>query len=385
MKIGLVLAYKGVNYGMLLQAYATQRIVEKLGFETEILDYSRTSFKHVRLTPWLLFYFFDELKRRRKMKERCKLFSDEIHLNNVQDRKNISNEFINIYLLHRLKCKGIDELEAKGKTYNGVIVGSDQIWPPDSAFGNFTTLRFVPDEVNKISYATSLGVFSYPFWSKSSAADFLKRINHISVREEQGKQIINGFSNVHVDVVVDPTYLLTKQEWIDLIPEATIIEDDYVLCYFLGNEEKHKKLAREYADKHKIKLVSILSTESFSDMDLSFADEIVVGKGPCEFINLIRHANVVMTDSFHGLAFSVINNVPFYIYYRTKVGSTGSRNSRIDNVLKMWGLESRLMLDDSNIKDFDSNPINYDKVNESVKVKREYSKNYLIAALKDCK
>ena len=385
MKIGLCLAYKGVNYGMLLQAFATQRMIEKMGYETEIIDYKRVGYKHIRISPWLPVYFVTEIiKKKRKKREAPVL--DEIHQTNVDERKRESNIFIENNLLNRVKCNGIIELEKYTReTFNGVLVGSDQIWPPDAAFGNFTTLRFAPDSMNKISYATSLGVEKYPFYCKSSAAQYWKRINHISVREEQGKKIINDICDVPVQVVLDPTYLFTKDEWKELIPEERLINEKYILCYFLGATQEHKKLARAYADKQGIKLVTILSTESVSPIDTSFADEVITGYGPTKFINLIRGAECVMTDSFHGLAFSVINNKQFYVFYRTKVGSKNSRNSRIDNILNTWSLWERLVLNDADVSDFDLNPIDYDRVNQIITKEREKSLNYLREALKDCK
>ena len=385
MKIGLCLAYKGVNYGMLLQAFATQRMIEKMGYETEIIDYKRVGYKHIRMTPWLPVYFVTELVKQTKKKKKTPVL-DGIHQANVDERKRVSNIFIENYLLNRVKCNGIIELEKYTReTFNGVLVGSDQIWPPDSAFGNFTTLRFAPDSINKISYATSLGVSKYPFYCKSSAAQYWKRINHISVREEQGRKIINGICDVPVQVVLDPTYLFTKDEWKELIPEERLINEKYILCYFLGATQEHKKLARAYADKQGIKLVTILSTESVSPIDTSFADEVITGYGPDKFMNLIRGAECVMTDSFHGLAFSVINNKQFYIFYRTKVGSHNSRNSRIDNILNTWILQERLVLDDADVSDFDLNPIDYDRVNQIIAKEREKSLKYLRDALKDCK
>ena len=384
MKIGLCLAYKGVNYGMLLQAFATQRIVEKMGYETEIIDYKRVGYKHIRMTPWLPVYFVTELiKQQKKKKDTPEL--DRVHRVNLDERKKVSNIFIENKLLNRVKCNGIIELEKYTReSFNGVLVGSDQIWPPDAAFGNFTTLRFAPDSMNKISYATSLGVSQYPFYCKSSAAQFWKRINHISVREEQGKKIINDICNVPVQVVLDPTYLFTKDEWKELIPEERLINEKYILCYFLGSTQEHKKLARAYADKLGIKLVTILSTESVSPIDTSFADEVITGYGPDKFINLIRGAKCVMTDSFHGLAFSVINNKNFYVFYRTKVGSKNSRNSRIDNILNTWGLQKRLVLNDADVSDFDLNPIDYNRVNQIISKEREKSLKYLKDALRDC-
>lgn len=385
MKIGLCLAYKGVNYGMLLQAFATQRMIEKMGYETEIIDYQRMGYKHIRLTPWLLVYFATELIKQRKRKKEAPIM-DEIHQENIKERKKVSNDFIENNLLHRVKCNGIIELEEYAKkSFNGVLIGSDQIWPPDAAFGNFTTLRFAPDSMNKISYATSLGVSKYPFYCRSSAAQYLKRINHISVREEQGKKIIKDICDVPVQVVLDPTYLFTKEEWETLIPEERLIKEKYILCYFLGATEEHKKLARAYADKHGIRLVTILSTESVSPIDVRFADEVITGYGPDKFINLIRGAECVMTDSFHGLAFSVINNKQFYVFYRTKVGSKNSRNSRIDNILNTWSLQSRLVLNNADVTDFDQTLINYDKVNRIISKERKRSLNYLSDALKDCK
>lgn len=385
MKIGLCLAYKGVNYGMLLQAYATQKVIEKLGYETEIIDYTRIGYKHIRLTPWLPVYMVAEIIKRKKNKKNAPVL-DEIHKKNIEDRKAISNDFIRKELLHKVKCNGILELEKHAaENYNGVLVGSDQIWPPDAAFGNYTTLRFAPDSMNKVSYATSLGVSKYPLYCKSSAANFMKRINHISVREEQGKRIINEICDVPVEVVLDPTYLLRKEEWESLISREELIQGKYVLCYFLGASLEHKKLARAFADKQGLKLVTILSTESVSPIDISYADEVITGYGPDKFINLIRGSEYVMTDSFHGLAFSVINNKEFYVFYRTKVGSKNSRNSRIDNILKTWDLHNRLVLNDGTLNDFDMNKIDYNKVNELIENERRRSMEFLINALKDCK
>lgn len=385
-KIGLILAYRGVNYGMLLQAFATQQFIEKQGYETEILEYTRTSYKHIRFTPWLPVYAADEIiKKLKKRKQIQAEVLDDIHKQNITDRKAVSNTFIKNNLKNRRVIKGIEALETAGKDYNGVLIGSDQIWPPDAAFGNFTTLRFVPDSTNKISYATSLGVSKYPYYCRSSAAQFWKRMNHLSVREEQGKKIIQDICDVPVEVVVDPTYLFTGAQWEEMIPYEQNIEGDYILCYFLGGTKEHKQLARKFADKKGIKLVSILSTESVSDIDISYADEIVTGKGPESFINLIRNAKYVLTDSFHGVAFSVINNKQFYVFYRTQVGSKNSRNSRIDNILEMWGLKDRLVLNDASVNDFSEKPIDYSDVNNRVDRKRKHSISYLMDALGDCR
>lgn len=386
MKIGLCLSYKGTNYGMILQAYATQQVLHKLGYDTEIIDYTRSGNRGVRFTPWLIFFFINKKFKGIKEKKTTE-FVDAIHKNNILERRSAADHFVNENLSNIIKLKGIDKLKEYTKAnYNGVLVGSDQLWLPNAAFSNFMTMRFVPDYINKISYATSLGVSEYPFYCKSSARQFLRRINHISVREQQGRNIINNLcKELKVEVVVDPTYLLTQEEWLDRIPQKRLIHDKYVLCYFLGATQEHKILAQKFARQKGFKLVSILSTESNSNIDVSFADEIITGGGPDQFLNLIRGAEYVMTDSFHGLAFSVINQKQFYVFYRTKVGSVNSRNSRIDNILNEWELSSRLVLNEGTVNDFDNKPIDYKHVNEIVEKRRQESMQYLIQALEDCK
>ena len=125
-------------------------------------------------------------------------------------------------------------------------------------------------------------------------------------------------------------------------PNISVIETGYVLCYFLGDNDMIKEYAKRFADGKNLRLVSILSNECNSD-DSQFADEILIGKSPEEFVNLIRNADFVLTDSFHGLAFSVINEKQFYIFYRNRTDVKQSRNSRIDNIVKIWGLEERLI------------------------------------------
>ena len=386
MKIGLCLAYRGTNYGMLLQAYATQQVLHMLGYETEIIEYTRENNRGIRFSPWLLI-FLVTTKIHRLKKKKANYSTDAIHKKNLETRKMVAAQFVDKNLIHRVKVDGFERLkEYTEKNYSGVLVGSDQLWLPSAAFSNFMTLRFVPNHINKISYATSLGVSKYPLYCKSSAKQFLKRINHISVREQQGRNIIHNLCrNLKVEVVVDPTYLLTQKQWLDRIPYESLLNDKYILCYFLGETREHKILAQKFARSKGLKLVSILSTESYSDIDTNFADMIITGYDPEKFINLVRGAEYVMTDSFHGVAFSVINQKQFYVFYRTKVGSKNSRNSRIDNILNEWKLTSRLVLNSASVECFDSTPINYNFVNKIINKRRMESLNYLIKALEDSK
>lgn len=263
-----------------------------------------------------------------------------------------------------------------------VLIGSDQQWIPGVSFGNFLSLRFVPTGVNKISYATSLGVSEYPKYCYASAKRMWSRIDHLSTREEEGKYVISTICpNKQVSVVLDPTYLLTKGDWLDRIPFEKKIEEKYLLCYFLGNQDSSKLCARRYADKHGLKLVSIVSNESMSNIDFSYCDEAIQGASVQDFVNLIRGAECLFTDSFHGLAFGVINEKQFYVFYRRRDDAKQSRNSRIDNILRTWNLSERLITDEDRTWSNDYPAIDYKSVSKTLSVLRAESLEWLRNAL----
>ena len=380
MNVGLSLSFKGQNYGQLLQAYATQIIIEKMGHHTEVIDYQRKGFDGIRLTPWLLFYFIERIMRKSNNDQRKSDLFDELHKSNIVKRKAAADNFRKSRFKNVRKCIGNTELIEIGKKYDVVLVGSDQCWLPESCFGNIRTLRFVPDDVRKVSYATSLGVSKYPIYCRSSARQFLKRFDFISVREEQGKKIVEGLCDKKVEVVLDPTYLLARTEWEELIPIEKDIDESYILCYFIGDNKRSKEVAAEFGRNHGLKVVSILSDESVSDIDETFADEIIVGASPERFVNLIRNATYVMTDSFHGVAFSVINEKQFYVFYRHSTTSAESRNSRIDNILATWNIRDRLIVNGEEDR-IGQNDIDYRVVNTILEKRRHESMNFLERAL----
>lgn len=363
-KVGLCLAFSGTNYGQNLQAFATQKIVEKYGFTTEIIDYHSGKNKGITLSYAALIVSCKKIHSTVMSKLGVKKtpIHDAVHQENIQGRKQAAVAFKSKNLHNFVRCNGITELKKKSEDYEAVLVGSDQIWLPDVAVSNFYTLRFAAPGVKRISYATSMGVSSYPDYAKKPAADFWKKIDFLSVREEQAKRIIQEICDVDVTVVADPTYLLTKEEWLEAVPAEKITSGGYVLCYFLGDSKPIKDYARRFANEKGLRLVSILSDECDSN-DWEFADEVISSKGPDEFINLIRNSDFVLTDSFHGLAFSIINEKQFLVFYRRRADVKESRNSRIDNIVQTWDIQDRLIQDPEHAE-IPATAINYDKVND---------------------
>lgn len=381
-KVGLCLAgFSGTNYGMLLQAYATQQIVEKLGYDTEIINYRSGKDKHIRPSVGAMVVAGKVI--REKIKET--LFSKASEQwskqgnENKEERYEIAEAFRKRYLKNIVECSGYRRLHEASKAYDAVLVGSDQLWQPDVAFTNFYTLRFAAEGVKRISYATSLGVSKYPRYCWKQAGDFWRKIDYLSVREEQGRKIIQSIVNIPVQVVADPTYLFTSKEWEELMPCQEIRKEKYVLCYFLSDNMEAKTIAVQYAHERGAKCIGILSSECDANDDMIY-DEVLMGKTPQDFINLIRYASCVFTDSFHGLSFSIIHSKEFYVFYRKRKDTCMSRNSRIDDILKSFDLESRLICDSVNTK-ISNLPIDYMATQDKVSALREKSLIFLKNAL----
>lgn len=379
-KIGLCVSFQGTNYGMLLQCFATQEILGKLGYETEIIKYKSGFFKGVKPSFAAFHVGISVIKRKFHSSKTKKRLVDDLHQKNIDERILVSRKFRDERLKNVVTVTGIHQLREKSKEYHAVLAGSDQLWLPDATVGNFYTLRFAADGVLRISYATSLGVSEYPSYARKPAKDFLKKMDYISVRESEGKNIINGICDVSVEVVCDPTYLFTSEEWKNFIPYKNLHKEKYVLSYMLGNDENQKRFIRKFADMNNLKVVSILSNESNSD-DSSYADEILTGQTVEEFINLIRNSEFVMTDSFHGMAFTIMNHKQFYAFYRVRDDSKFSRNSRIDNILRLWGIQDRLVSEPQNMEYTDKR-VDYYAVEEKIDRLREKSLEFLKSALR---
>ncbi len=383
-KIGLILANPITNYGAHLQAFATQKVVDSMGVETAILDFSRMKVREdYRVDVGFMVYCYRLLKSRLLAKNNRTSY-DEAFYQNQKSRIREAKEFREKYLHDEISYSDYKKLKEDASQYFGIMIGSDQMWLPGASFSPLNSLRFVPTGVKRLSYATSLGVEKYPKYCWRSARQMWEEMDYVSVREQQGVDIINQVckNKVKAELVVDPTYLLTKSEWEELIPKKIMSNEKYVFCYFLGDNDESKLCAKQYAKTHGLKLVSILSCESMGSIDRTFADQTLGALSPEDFINWIRGAECVFTDSFHGVAFSVINERQFYVFYRKRKDSRLSRNSRIDNILNTWQIKGRLISDTS--LDWEKEVeklIDYKSVSKIVLNRREHSLKYLKKAL----
>lgn len=298
---------------------------------------------------------------------------------NITIRNQKFTEFTEEFRLSK-KFDNFQKLTEESEQYTDFIVGSDQLWLPVNVVGNYYTLNFVPENINKISYATSFGISQIPKKYREQYVQFLSKINYLSVREDSGKEIIKELINKEAVVVCDPTLLLKKEEWEKLESKNYSINNKYIFCYFLGKNIKHRKFVERLREKTGYKIVSINHCDEYVKYSDKFADIIPYDVGPSEFLKLIKNAEYVCTDSFHGTMFSLIYNKQFFSFRRHMENLKMSTNSRISSILKILNLEQRLLTGDETIDNVDKQ-IQYDTINKRIDDFRGKSIDFLKKSL----
>lgn len=389
MKVGIVSCYFHHNYGSMLQAYATQKIIEKLG-EDAVTIACYAPITYMTKSKWI--YYMGKLSnidiiktKIRQVKSKKKMFKHHDIINGIHTRdekfEQFGHEKFNLSNINKSR----DDLKNFTESCDAVIVGSDMLWHPINVEHDYFTLSFVPDNIKKISYATSFGTTKIPKRQYKKYFEFLNRFSAISVREKSGIDVCKKLGlTTDVRVVLDPTLLFTGEEWSEIQKEEPIIKDKYILCYFLGINGEHRKFAKQLQKITGYKIVALKYLDEFVESDLNFGDITPFDIGPVEFINLIKNAQYVCTDSFHGTCFSVLNHKNFFVMNRFSESNSQSTNTRIDSLLALVGLEDRRIaheFTEEEIRDILRCKISYSFVDERLNLERKKSIQYLKDAL----
>ncbi len=383
-KVGIVSCYFKNNYGSMLQAYATKKILDNNNIPNETINIDNNiDFKKGKRK-----YYASQLFNFKFIKSKFGMIKLKLDKKIVKDLgKNISirdskyKEFRKEFNLS-ISCPDYKSLsEMANAKYSDVIVGSDQLWLPVNVVSDYYTLNWVPDNINKISYATSFGISKIPDKYTDEYKKFLSRINYLSVREESGKKICDEYG-ISSKVVCDPTILLTKEEWEQEAVQERIIPDKYILCYFLGSNIEHRKFAEKLKEKTGYKIVSLNHADEYVKYSDTFADITPYDIGPREWINLIKNAEYVCTDSFHGTVFSLLFNKTFFDFRRYSESNKMSTNSRIDSLLDLAGVDkNRILTGNEDVDTVIKYKINYSKVNKNIDKIRQESKKWLLSSI----
>ena len=197
-------------------------------------------------------------------------------------------------------------------------------------------LAFVPSVIRKISYAASVCNDEYTCYQQKVVARHLADFKAVSVREAESVRLIEQLSPVPVEVVLDPTLLMARSDW-DEIADERLVEEPYLFCYYLGNDPTERKAAQDYAAAHCLKVVVINHIDGRDvPEDREFSDVALNDVTPSGFISLIKHAECIFTDSFHGSVFSAIYHKNIFVFGRA---GYASMNSRIRSVAALFGFE----------------------------------------------
>lgn len=381
-KIALVTCYFQHNYGSQLQAYATQLIFDKWNIpnETICIDGFQQEIKKAKYRYFLSKIFdrnvvADKMATVRKgiaKKTKGKKFVEDLTI-----RDQMFDTFASTMFKLSKKYTSKVELGLTAHDYSAFLVGSDQLWLPSNIYADYYTLNFVPDDVCKIAFSTSFGVSSLPFKQAKMATHFLKRLDYIAVREDKGQKLVKELIDREVPVVCDPTLMFTADEWgMHLKPER-LIKEAYLFCYFLGNNPEQRDFVRRVKEQTGYRIVQLQFCDEYIKSDEGFPDYAPYNVGPIEFVQLIRDAEYVFTDSFHCSVFSMLFSKKFFTFRRYNNDSVVSTNSRLYSLLSLAKLSDRLLNANENISECLNSVIDYNSVHQELFNLRKFSEDWL--------
>lgn len=303
--VGVVTMHKIVNYGSFLQAYATQYIIEKLGYECNIIDYQFPN-------EW---HFKRGINQTRGIKKNIANIIHKLGIKPEHRKKIKLNKAVNKYLNLSKKYKTPSEIKKKPPIYDIYVTGSDQTWNPKHTKGDDTfLLAFAPDDAKKISFSASIAGNNLEEKYKASFKKLLLKYNHISIRDSGGNKIIKELIEKEVHVTLDPTLMMNRNEWSLFSKNRNSIYPDngYIIFYLITHSFDVTpyiyKLLKELQEKTGLKVYS------FSEIPISFGInyETCHDIGAEDFIELFEKSSYVVTSSFHGTAFAVNFGIPLY-------------------------------------------------------------------------
>lgn len=343
MKIGLITYHYSQNYGAVMQTYATCRILKELGHDVEIINIRQLEKRKLRHIVFIPKY--------RKF-----------------------NSFMNRFYSHQTSIiHDVQELRERSFDYNCLLVGSDQVWNPmislDRCMAYF--LDFGNSNMKRVSYASSLGISEWPVEKKYLLKDIARALynfNAISVREKTGQQLLKNIFNLDAQLVVDPTML--HSDYSEIVNKVS--NTNNIVCYLLnrtGEQLKASRFISKQLNKNAQILTSVYPVCGF---------EYVYPPSIEEWIEYIAGANLVITDSFHGVVFSLLYKRNFVVF-----AVNNGKNSRLVDLLELVGLKNRYFtsfeeLKKSNIYNCD---VDYSQVAPIIERERKSSITYLINSL----
>lgn len=331
MKIDIITRHSVPNYGSLLQSYATQKVIEEMGFESEIINYTRYEERYKNLVNTLIkgkkwneniltraIYKMIQAPNYSKMYKKFEKY-----------RKNFLKE-------SRLEYGSLQELKDNVPEADVYCSGSDQIWGKigTAEYDEAYFLKFIEDKTKKcIAYSSSFGKEEIGETLEKNIKKLLENYSEILVREDTARAILKSHGFENVEQVLDPTLLLNKNQWSNLANKVKNKYKEYILVYQLHDNKKFDKYAKEFSKKTGLKLLRI----SPSIYHITRSGKLIYLPNQYEFLSLFQNAEYILTDSFHATVFSIIFNRKFIDIL------PGKTSTRITSILKLTGLQDRIL------------------------------------------
>ena len=365
-KVGIITFHASHNYGSMLQAYALQKKVERMGYYCEIINFRTERQKQFYKPIWKHGSFYNRIKR---------FVLSLLYIKQIYKKYDLFERFLKEELLLSAKeyCT-LDELYKEKFNYDYFISGSDQIW--NTLILDFDWAYFLPFVKNakKIAYAPSMGPSPELTIPESlyKIKSLLKMYDAVSIREQRTSVFLSDNLGEKYPVVLDPTLLLEPEDWDEMAGAVPLVPGDYCFCYSPWMNEKVLDIAFKWANKYNMKVVVSKPFTYFSTMIHWRKSYMYISVGPKEFLNLCKYAKMVCCDSFHAVVFSIYLKTPFLTL-------NGMDDARISNLLSLTGLTNRSVDLSSNLED---NNIDFELALNKISYSRLISDDWLRTALK---
>lgn len=361
-KVGIITYHRSINYGAMLQAYALRHTVQELGYDAEVIDYGKIG--QNKIFYWstvsakaIIGSFINNFLRLFGEKRRIAKFNK------------FSEEIIGLSPKHySTKEELIKDLD----DYNCLITGSDQVWHPMICENDMAYFLDFPISSNqKIAYAPSFGTKYLTTEQQKKYTPHLQQIGHLSIREKSGITILNNILNVDVPLVADPTLLCEAKEW-DKIAILPNNKKKYILFFtILGDPEGSADFALSISKRFGYEIIKIGSIRDIANWRYKSGRHA----SPQEFLGLIKCAEFVITNSFHGTAFSIIYRKNFFTFL-----NKNDRNSRLESITQILGLKNQLKKGKCTLPE--ELTVDYTQTELQLAILRNHSLSFLKNALK---
>ncbi len=367
MKVSIITILDNTNFGTYLQALATGKVIERLGYKVEIIRYTR---------PFMTTY--GRLKYMLRDRGVLSVLRNGWKIPRTKKLRERDYAFLSKHVAVTEEYVGYESLQANPPLADVYLVGSDQVWNSiyNKGIDRSFYLEYAPKGKKRISYASSIGMDYIPEHEISETKMLLKKFDGITVREKAAKNLLARYG-IKSEVVLDPTLLLDTNEWSDILgKDAISFNEKYLLIYSVERKEQNRLIeyyARKIAKERNLKIFQV--SYSGTALKLSCTDKFFGNAMPDVFLSLMKNASFVVVSSFHGTAFSVNFNKEFLTI------SANRFNSRVENLLNVTNLNDR-MVGDKECDLQSIKKIDYVDVNSRMKKAREKSVSILKNMLK---